>query len=177
MSRRRRRKGVSVSGFDQRYSELSHPYTIVTVPVWLPRPVAHRAGREIYTYVPPRQIRRKRRVIRYALLRPRAQMVKVGVRLRVPKKLPLARNSYVSLSRNRLNIHSIRQHQRAMDHGELNRTRREERKSGRRKARNGQLDSARALSFGSVAEAYRRGESVGRIADAAAVARAIYFRR
>lgn len=177
MSRRRRRKSVSEYGLARRSSEAAHPYSVVPVEVWLPRPVAQRARREIYTYVPPRQIRRKRRVIRYALLRPRAKFVKVKVRLRVPRKLPLARASYVSLDRDRLNIHSTYQHQKAIDRGELNRRRREEGKPGHRKARNGQLDSPRALSYGAVGEAYRRGESIGRIADAAAVARAIYFGR
>lgn len=145
---------------------------LVTLEVFLPRPVALRARREIYPYPYPLQKRLKSRVIRHRLWT-KGPMVKAKVRVRLPRKLPLVRGSYVSLDRGRLNIHSRRQHELLIERRELNRLRKEETKGGRRKARYGQLDSPGATGFGSVAEGYRRGHSVGRIADAALVARAI----
>lgn len=146
---------------------------VLTVNALLPRPVAYKARREIYTYPLPLQVRKRARTIRRALRRPSVPMVLAKVRIRVPARLPLARGSYVSLSRGRLNIHSRRQHELLVKRRELNRVRYAEKKTGRRKARHGQLDSPGGLAFGGVAEAFRRGWSVDRIADQALVARAI----
>lgn len=144
----------------------------LTVQLYLPRPVALRARREIYNYPQPFNLVSLRRTRRLPLRQSRHPMVLTKVRISIPRKLPLTRGSYTSLSRNRLNIHSYRQYQAAMQ-TELNRKRYEERKSGKRHARHGQLNSPGALHHGIVAEAYRRGQSVSRIADAALVARAI----
>lgn len=149
---------------------------ILAVKVYLPRPVARMARREVYTYPYPRQLQKRRHVIRMSLLgslgSSRAEMVPVKVRIRVPRYLPLVRGSYVSLGRGRLNIHSYHQLRRLYEL-EKNRRRYSEGKGNRRKARYGQLDSPGSTRFGSVAEAQRRGLSIDRIADHALVARAI----
>lgn len=149
------------------------PGRLITVQALLPRPVAIKARREVYPYPLPLQSRKESRVIRRSLRRRRVPLVLTKVRIRIPRVLPLARGSYVSLNRGRLNIHSRRQHELLIQRGELNRVRKAERKTHRRRARHGQLDSPGALAFGSVDGAYRRGWSVDRIADQALVARAI----
>lgn len=146
---------------------------VISVLAPLPRPVALAARREVYPYPFPMQKRLRSRVIRRSLRRSSVPMVMAKVRIQVPRRLPLARGSYVSIDRNRLNVHSARQLRRLLLRGEYNRRRYEERKSNRRKARHGQIDSPGAMGFGSVSEAYRRGFSVNRIADAALVARAV----
>lgn len=177
MSRRRRRpKDNSFRDYRVDRMEWDHPdYSsrVLIVSSMLPRPVAYRARREVYTYPYPMQKRLHGRVIRRALRATSAPLVKARVRIRIPLRLPLARGSYVSLSRGRLNIHSYRQLRALMAAGEYNRRRYDERKTHRRKARHGQLDSPGATAFGSVAEAYRRGAGVRQISDAALVARAI----
>lgn len=150
---------------------------VLYVSTYLPRPVAQKARREIYPYPYPNQIQKRGRVIRLALKRPRGRMVKTTVAIRVPRHLPLARASYVSLSRNRLNIHSTTQLRRLEDAQERNRRRYSEHKGNHRKARHGQLDSRGSQRHGSVAEAYRRGGTIDEIADAALVARALSKRR
>lgn len=154
---------------------------ILTVKVYLPRPIARQVRREVYTYPQPAQMRKARHVMRYSLLAGlssgSARFVPAKVRIRVPTRLPLVRGSYVSLRRGMLNIHSAQQLRSTLAKGELNVRRYSERKTNRRKARHGQLDSPGARRFGLVAEAYRRGKSVDRIADAALVARAILHGR
>ena len=56
---------------------------------------------------------------------------------------------------------------------EPNRRRYRERKTRRRHARNGQLESVRSDRFGIIANAYYSGASVERVADAALVSRAL----
>lgn len=148
-------------------------YLTITVPVYLPRPIALRARREVYPYSLPQQKLKKFRTRRFALVRQKGPHVLTKVRLRVPMTLPVVRGSYVSLSRNRLNVHSIAQHRAALAAGELNRKRRNERKSNRRKARHGQLESPGSTAYGLVAGAFHRGMSPDRIADHALVARSI----
>lgn len=176
MSSRRKRPGSSWHrdlGVRDSLSWSDYPESVITVVGYLPRPVARRARREVYPYPLPLQKRLRSRVIRRSLRRSSAPLVRAKVRIKVPHRLPLSRGSYVSLSRGRLNVHSYRQYKAALAAGELNRRRYDERKGHRRKARYGQLDSPGALAFGSVAESYRRGQSVSRIADAALIARAI----
>lgn len=150
-----------------------YPDQILTVSTLLPRPVARKARREVYPYPVPLQKKLRSRVIRRALRRSSAPLVRAKVRIRIPRRLPLARGSYVSVNNHRLNIHSHRQLQALLAAGEYNRRRYDERKSHRRRARHGQLDSPGATGFGSVAGVARRGGTVNQLADAALVARAI----
>lgn len=148
--------------------------TVLAVPALLPRPVALRARREVYSYPFPSQKRRARRAIRLSLrVHGRHPYVHTMVRIRLPRTLPLVSSSYVSFTPTRLNIHSARQLRNVVDRRELNRYRYLEKKSHRRRARYGQLDSPGADAFGSVAASAARGLSVQRVADAALVARAI----
>ena len=147
-------------------------HKIISVLTYLPRPVALAARRKVYTYPRPLQLRRRSRVIRTPL-RSRSNLVRTRVRIAIPSRLPLSLPSYVSLSRGRLNIHSRKQLERMMQRGELNRRRYQEGKHNRRRARHGQLDSPGATAFGAVGEAYRRGDTISRIADAALGARAV----
>lgn len=165
-------------GWDQRSWRSSR---ILTVKVYLPRPVARQVRREVYTYPYPAQMRKARHVLRYSLLGSHAPRsvawVPAKVRVRIPTRLPLVRGSYVSLRRGMLNIHSAQQLRSTLAKGELNARRYSERKTNKRRARHGQLDSPGARHLGLVAEAYRRGASVDRVADAALVARAILHGR
>lgn len=158
--------------FDRRRS-LNTISRILTVSVLLPRSVASKARREVYPYPIPVQKKLHSRVIRQ-VLKKRPGLVKTRVRIRVPRILPMAYPSYVSISRGRLNIHSEKQRRRLFARGEKNRLRYRERKTWKRKARHGQLDSPGSLGFGSVAAAVNRGWSVDRVADAALAARAIW---
>lgn len=180
MSSRRRRDPKSwsrESSLDVWGDPYVNGYSTLTVPVYLPRPVALRARREVYTYPYPSQRRLKARTIRLRLRRSHAPLVYTKVRIKMPRRLPLARGSYVSITDKWLNIHSRKQHAKALSRYELNRRRYTEGKSNRRKGRHGQLDSPGADAFGSVAEAARRGLGVNRLADAAMVARAILHGR
>lgn len=156
------------------------PYRLITVPTYLPRSVANQARREIYSYPGMQQRRLYKRALRVHLIAHgdtkrylREPWHPVRVRIRVPLRLPLAAGSKVSLSRSRLTIHSVNSLRRSIERLEFNRRRYVEHKTNRRRARHGQLDSPGALSFGLVAHALGRGASIGRIADAALVARAI----
>lgn len=149
---------------------------ILAVKVYLPRPVAKMARREVYTYPYPQQIQKRWRVARYLLRSSKKhKFVPVTVRIRVPKRLPLVRASYVSIRNNMLNVHSYHQTRREYERN-LNTRRYSEHKGNRRKARYGQLDSPGATAFGAVAEASRRGWSIDRIADSALGARALLGR-
>lgn len=175
---------------NRRYGISSPLSRLITVKLALPRPLALRARREVYTYPIPVQSVLHTRVIRRPLWLPsRAERassrpgalhqvksypwVMTKVRIRVPRRLPAALPSYVSVHRDRINIHSRRQLQALLASGELNRRRYSEHKTNRRKARHGQLDSPGATAFGLVRRAYRSGAGVHRLADAALVARAI----
>lgn len=168
----RRGRDVETGRFDP---YLDEPYKIITVSVPLPRSVARRARREVYPYPYPNQVRRRGRTIRRVL--PHARLTVARVRIKVPKRLPLALPSYVSISRGRLNIHSRKQLGAALAAGELNRRRYDERKTNRRRARHGQLDSVGATSFGAVGAAAERSWSIDAIAEAALGARAINAQR
>lgn len=123
------------------------------------------------SYAYPSQIQRSRRVSRKQLrpLPVRYRLARVAVR--VPRTLPLVKNSYVSLDRyGRLTRHSRRQLVAAMA-TENNRRRYLEGKRRHRRANHGQLDSPLRDRLGIVAEAHRRGMSIEAIADAALVAR------
>lgn len=174
MSRRSRKKDKRR---DSLPAELDYrrPYSgrVFTVSVALPRPVAIKARREIYTYPYPKQVQKRGRTIRLSLARSRIPMVKTKVRIRLPRQLPLVRGSYVSLADGRLNIHSRYQLERLYHAQEFNRRRYGEYKRNRRKASHGQLDSRGSQRFGSVAHAYRQGSSIDKIADAALAVRAI----
>lgn len=149
------------------------PGRVHYVTTYLPRSVAIKARREIYPYPYPNQKRLKGKTIRLALTRPR-NMVKTKVAIRLPRRLPLVRGSYVSLADGRLNIYSKYKLERMINHArEYNTRRYSEHKGNHRKGRHGQLDSPGSRRFGSVAEAYRRGGSIDQIADAALVARAL----
>lgn len=150
---------------------------ILSVDVLMPRSLAARTRREIYPYPFPEQRQLPSRVIRQRLSAPREPVVRTRVRIRLPRHLPLVRGSYVSIRKGVLNVHSSRQLAAAVSRGELNRRRYQERKRHRRRAHHGQLDSPGAGRFGLVGLASRRGRSVGRIADAALVARALGRRR
>lgn len=145
----------------------------LSVSVPLPRPIALRARREVYTYPLPSQLRLKRRTLRQPLPLYRGPYINTRVRIRLPARLPTARGSYVSINRGRLNIHSYNALKRLFAAGELNRRRYSEHKSNRRHARNGQLDSPGSGAFGIVARLAASGAPISRIADGALVARAI----
>lgn len=151
----------------------SVPGRVVTLTTYLPRPVAKRARREIYTYPYPNQKSKRGRTIRLPLTRPRAKMVKTKVRIRLPEVLPLVRPSYVSVTPWSLNIHSRSKLRRLHNAKEFNRRRYSEYKGNKRKARNGQLDSRGSRRFGSVAEVMRKGGTIDEVATAALAARAI----
>lgn len=149
---------------------------VLTVTLPLPLSVSRKVRRVVYPYPIPAQRRLKGRTLRSDLTTRRERYVDTPVRILMPNRLPLALGSYVSLSRNSLNIHSRNQLRRSLEKKrEYNRKRRYEKKGHHRKARNGQLDSKGSTSFGSVAHAYRRGDSIDRIADAALGARAIFY--
>lgn len=147
------------------------------VKTYVPRSVAFKARREIYPYPYPSQIQKRGRVVRVPLALRRERFVPVTVAIRMPRQLPVVRGSYVSLSRNRINIHSRKQVERLEDAQERNRRRYVERKGNHRKARYGQIDSRGAAHLGIVAESFKRGNSIDQIADAALVARALRQRR
>lgn len=154
--------------------QLGPARSTLSVKVYLPRSVALAARREVYPYPYPMPLQKKRRVIRIPLRLPRERMVLTKVRIRLPRRVPVAAGSYVSLSRGRLNIHSQNQLRRLYANGELNRRRYQERKSHRRMARYNQLNSPGATRSGGVAEAARRGLSIDRIADHALASRALF---
>lgn len=140
---------------------------------YLPVPVAKVARTKIYSYPYPKQVRLKHRTIRVPLIR-RRNLVKTKIAIRLPRRLPLVRGSYVSLADGRLNIHSKYKLERMINHArEFNTRRYSEHKANKRKARYGQLDSGGSQRFGSVAEAYRRGNTIDKIAEAALAVRAI----
>lgn len=142
-----------------------------TIAVTVPYPVSAKLSRTV-TYPYPKQIQRTSKVVRVELY-PRKQFYRLAkVTVRMPRALPIVRGSYVSIDRNRLNIHSKRQLRRLLD-AEYNRRRYNEHKSNRRKARNGQLDSVRSDRLGMLAEAQQRGWSARRLADVAMVSRAL----
>lgn len=147
--------------------------SILRVTTYLPRSVVSQTRREIYPYPYPNQKQKRGRAIRLSLRPARGPYVKATVRIRMPRRLPVARGSYVSLSRNMLNIHSTNQVERTINAQEFNRRRYSEYKSNHRKGRNGQLDSPGSTHLGIVAHAYRRGHTIDKIGDAAMVARAI----
>jgi len=151
---------------------LTLPGPVISLRTYLPRSVAQRARRKTYPYPHPVQRSRAGRTIRQKL-RTRRDLVPVIVRVRLPTRLATARPSYVSINRGRLNIHSRKQLRALMARGELNRRRYAEGKGNKRKARNGQLDSPGATTFGSVAEGTRRGATIGQLADMALAARAV----
>lgn len=146
---------------------------LATLETLLPLSVALQARNKVYPYPIPTQKRLRGRTIRLALTPPRQPMVRTKVRIRLPRILPRVRGSYVSLRRGVLSVHSKRQLNAALAGGALNTRFYQEHKTNHRKGRHGQLDSPGARAFGSVAEAYRRGWSIGKIADAALVARAV----
>lgn len=168
MARKRRRAKGSVGRTS--VSHLSGPIVTVRLPV--PVSMAHLARTEIYSYPYPSIRERLTKVIRKRLARPRGKFKMVRVRVRLPRRLPLVPGSYVSLDRDRLNIHSKRQRE-AAELRERNRARYEEGKFNRRKARNGQLASRHSTRFGSLAEASRRGFSADGLGDVALGVRAL----
>lgn len=152
-----------------RYSVHSPTYVSVVVPV----PVGMNIPRTV-SYAYPSQRQRLRRHIRVGLPRILGRYKLVRVRVRVPERLPLVKASVVAVDarRSRVNIRSKRSVRRVLD-DEFNRRRYGERKSRRRSARNGQLDSIRGDRFGIISAAVRAGSSIERIGDAALVSRAI----
>lgn len=178
----RRRSKRNVKNQLDHYSadlNIKRPYKgrVFTVTTYLPRPVAYKVRREIYPYPYPNQLQKRGRVIRLALRPSRVPYVKAKVRIRLPRQLPLVRGSYVSLTGDRLNIHSYRQVKGLINAQEFNRRRYSEYKRNHRKASHGQLDSRGSQRLGLVANASRRGYSIDKIADAALVARALTQRR
>jgi hypothetical protein len=141
----------------------------------------------IITISVPVPVRQVRRTVNYTYPSPYQSPSRVGriqlnphvrhplrvVRIRVPKFSPAVPGAYVSLSRGRLNIHSRKQLQRLLAHGEFNRRRYNEHKTRSRHYRDGQLQSLRSDPYGIVASAYNRGLSARRIADAALYSRAL----
>lgn len=166
------------ANFPERVIPYVRPYKVITVHTYVPRSIANQARREIYSYPTIKQRSLARRALRLGLITHtdspylREPFHKVPVRIRIPARLPLARGSKVSLSRGRLNIHSIASLRRTLQR-ELNRRRYQEHKTNRRHARHGQLDSPGATRFGLVKRAYEAGFGIRRIADAALVARAM----
>lgn len=144
----------------------------IAVRTYVPLSVARRAGSELLTYRNPHQRIHRRRNRRLVLSRPRSRFVPVTFRLSVPSRLPAVRPSYVSLNRGRVNVMNSRAVRRLL-RSEPNRRRYRERKTRRRHARNGQLESVRSDRFGIIANAYYSGASVERVADAALVSRAL----
>lgn len=182
----RKRKGSALTGYaslvpsakrrsrlmtwPKRYQVAGRTLYVTTL---LPRSVAYKARREIYPYPYPKPLQKRGRTIRLSLRRRSGPLVKATVAISLPRQLPVVRGSYVSLGRNRLNIHSRNQVRKVLDAQEFNRRRYVERKGNVRKARYGQLESRGSRRFGLVAAALRRGDSIDKIADAALVARAI----
>jgi len=146
---------------------------VLTVYTYVPLPLAVRSRREVYSYPFPAQAQRRRRVLRTVVAAPKGRMVRAAVRIRLPARLPAVKGSYVSVRGSTVNVHSANQVRRLLALGELNRRRYREDKTNRRKARHGQLDSPGAFFEGIVGHAIRRGLSIGEIADAALVARAL----
>lgn len=186
MASRKPKKGYAPAqtGYSPDFSTMpirkSPRFTTLRLQVYLPSSVSKIVRREVYPYPYPSQRQLRGRVIRHKLRRQRERMVRTTVRVRVPAGLPLARPSYVSVERDRLNIHSRKQTRKQNSPMSKNRRRyshgyRE--KDHKRRARYGQLDSPGATRFGSVAEAARRGQSIDRIAEAALASRAIQNRR
>lgn len=135
--------------------------------------MSRRIRNKVYPYPVPRQVR-PRKTFRIPLrVRPRSRFVRRRIRIRVPNHLPVVQPSYVSVDRNRINIFSARQRRRLFANRELNRRRYEEKKTHRRKARHGQLDSVSRDRFGIIGRSYRKGRSINGIGDAALVSRAI----
>lgn len=159
--------------FRERYTPVPKPSTVISVPVYLPLPVALKARRKIYTYPLLAQKRLNGRVIRTPLKKHRGPVVLTKVRVRIPRRLPAAKPSYVSISRGKLNVHSRLQLRRLLAAGENNRRRYQESKTNRRRARYGQLESRGSTAFGAVAAAAQNGYSTNRIADTALAVRAI----
>lgn len=159
--------------FRERYKPVPKPSTVISVPVYLPLPVAQRARKKIYTYPILAQKRLNGRVIRTPLRKYKGPVALTKIRVRIPRRLPLAKPSYVSISRGKLNVHSRLQLRRLLAAGETNRRRYQESKTNRRRARHGQLDSRGSTSFGAVAHAVANGASANRIADTALAVRAI----
>lgn len=147
--------------------------SILRITTYLPRPVALKARREIYSYPYPRQRQKRGRTIRLSLRPTVGRFVKTVVRIRLPRRLPRVRGSYVSLANGSLNIHSTNQVKDVLNAQEYNRRRYGERKGNVRKGRYGQLDSPGSLKSGGVAYASRSGHSIDQIADAALVSRAL----
>lgn len=185
MSSRLKRKG-SLSGYDSlvpSQRKQSRPVfpekryevagRVLSVTTYLPLSVARRVRRKIYPYPYPSQKRLAGRAIRVSLKPSSQKMVKATVKIRLPKVLPKVYGSYVALSDGRMTIHSRKKLKEVIDAQEFNRRRYAEHKGNHRKARYGQLDSGGSQRFGSVAESYRRGDTIDKIADAGLAARAI----
>lgn len=149
------------------------PYRVLTVKVALPLSVSRRARNEVYTYPMPRQRQRMTRHIRVPLQKRKEPYRVTRIRIALPRVLPSALRSKVAVRAGHLVIYGSRNVERTFQRLELNRRYYGEHKSNVRQARWGQLDSPGADRFGIVAEAARRGLSIGRIADAALVARAL----
>lgn len=167
MARKRRGSRASRSR-DHRTRQIDRRLTALTVTI--PVPVTHQVRTVHYTY--PLQLQRQRRVIRTVLRTLPIRYTMRKVTILVPQHLPHLAASYVSLRPGQRNIHSHRQTA-ALLSTEQNRRRYVERKTKRRKARNGQLESPGSTRLGLVAEAVRRGLPPETIADAALVARGI----
>lgn len=146
---------------------------ILRVTTYVPRPVAHRVRREIYPYPYPKQIQKKGRSVRVSLKPLRGPYVKAVVRIRLPRRLPAVRGSYVTVRPKLLTIHSRNQLERTINAQEYNRRRYAERKGNKRKAWHGQLDSRGNSYLGIAAHASRSGKSIDQIGNAALAARAI----
>lgn len=147
--------------------------SILRITTYVPRPVAQRVRREIYPYPYPNQKQKRGRAIRLALAPTRGPYVKATVRIRMPRRLPIVRGSYVSVTPKLVTIHSRNQVERLENAQERNRRRYTERKGFHRKGRYGQLDSPGSRRLGIVAKVAQRGGSVDQIADAALAARAM----
>lgn len=157
------------------YSDARPRKRVVTVHVPLPVSKARQIRTVLYPYPNPRQ--RRNHVVRTPLrVRPGRRFVWTRVRVLVPFVLPAVSSSYVSIDRQRLNVHSLAQVTKLMSR-EFNRPRYDEEKSNRRKARHGQLESVRSDPYGMIAAAAASRAPTRVVADAALVSRALSRRR
>lgn len=154
-------------------SRTNTSHRLLSVSAFVPRSMVSQTRREIYPYPHPLALQKRGRAIRIPMALRNEPYVKTRVRIRLPKRLPLVRGSYVSITPERLTIHSRNQLHRAIASGERNRHRYVERKTNHRFGRHGQLESRGSAAYGLVAFAARKGWSANRIADQALVARAI----
>lgn len=173
-----RRRAARSSQLRSSVPEARPRYRVVTVHVPLPVSKARQIRTVLYPY--PSSRMRRNSVVRVPLVpnggrRPK-RFVWRPVRVIVPAVLPFVAGSYVSVSRDRLNVHSLAQLTRLMDR-EFNRPRYDEEKTNRRKARHGQLESVRSDPYGIIAAAARSRAPTRVVADAALVSRALSRRR